>query len=206
MSKHQHDNRQDPRPYFSFSFIGRLGRLEFANRFVTYLLLFIAIYLLYYFVIEKGLFALTEADDKTVDMTKNLVRLIFYAGFMIAVLLLNIRLVVMRLHDINLSGWWASAFFIFPYLTDLLIIMLPMTLSATWFYIYFAILAVISLTVRLFPFVMPGTKGLNRYGTSTKTGKPFGALLLLILLGVGGYFLYRYITLQSVSVAFLYNL
>lgn len=205
MSKHQ-DHLQKAAAYFSFGFTGRIGRLEFANRFVTYLLLFIVIFLLYYFIVEQGLFSLFDGNDRSTDMTRGLIKLIFYAGFLGAFILLNIRVVVMRLHDINLSGWWSCALFIFPYATDLVIIMLPMTLNATLLYTLFYLFAIIGLAARLFPFIMPGNEKSNRYGAATKTGNPIGACLLVIMLFVGAYFLYRYITLQSISVTFLQNI
>src|SRR5699024_12688910 len=106
MSKHQ-DHLQKAAAYFSFGFTGRIGRLEFANRFVTYLLLFIAIFLLYYFIVEQGLFSLFDGNDRSTDMTRGFIKLIFYAGFLGAFLLLNLRVVVMRLHDITFSLYWS---------------------------------------------------------------------------------------------------
>ncbi len=205
MSKKHHDHVAAP-PYFSLNFTGRIGRLEFANRFVTYMVLFVAIYLLYFFIFEKGLFSVFDLNDKSIDMTKNLIRLIFYSGYSGAVILLNIRIAIMRLHDINLSGWWSCVLFIFPYLTDLMIIMLPMTLSQTLFYILFGFFAVIGLLARIFPFVMPGNKGINKYGAPAKKSHPYGLILLIIILAVICYYTYQYITLQSISVGFLNNL
>ena len=204
MSKYQQDHSsKSDIPYFSFGFSGRIGRLEFTNRFVTYLLLFTAIYLLYYFVMEKGLFPLFGSDDKITEMTINLVRLIFYTGFVGSAVLLNLRMAIMRLHDINLSGWWSSVLFIFPYVTDLTIIMMPMTLSPAIYHTLFYIFAVISFLARAFPFFMPGNLKSNNYGKPSPKGHPFGAILLSCLVIIGSYILYRYITLQSISTLFL---
>ncbi len=204
MSKQQESIKAPP--YFSLSFIGRIGRLEFANRFVTYLLLFTLIYLLYFYVAEKGVFSLFSENDKSIDMTKNLIRLIFYSGYVGAIIVLYLRMIIMRLHDIGLSGWWSCLLFLCPYLLDLAVIMLPMTLSRMLFYTYFFILFSISLAIRIFPFIMPGERYLNQYGQPSCIGSPIGLISLIILLIIGGYFLYRYITLQSLSITFLYNL
>ncbi|MHC5224923.1 DUF805 domain-containing protein [Ignatzschineria sp. LJL83] len=207
MSKHPQDQRSKPDlPYFSFGFSGRIGRLEFTNRFITYLLLFTAIYLLYYFVMEKGLFPLFDSNDKITEMTINLVRLIFYTGFAGSAVLLNLRMAIMRLHDINLSGWWSSVLFIFPYCTDLTIIMMPMTLSPALYHTLFYIFATIGLLARLFPFFMPGNLKTNHYGKPFPKGHPIGAILLSILVIAGIFILYRYITLQSISTLFLGNI
>lgn len=205
MSKH-HENIQKPAPYFAFGFTGRIGRLEFANRFTTYLILAIAIYFIYFYAIERGLFMLTETYDKSIDMTKILVRIIFHAGYIGAVILLNLRAVIMRLHDINLSGWWACLLFIFPYSIEFIIINIPMTINQTLYYSIFFILFIIAQLVRIFPFAMPGSKILNRYGAPTKQGKAFGIILLILLAIIGSYFIHQTITLQTVSIAFLYNL
>lgn len=204
MSK-QHERIKSP-PYFSLSFTGRIGRLEFANRFVTYLVLFTLIYLLYFYVAEKGIFSLFSENDKSIDMTKNLIRLIFYSGYVGAIIVLYLRMIIMRLHDISLSGWWSCLLFLCPYLLDLAVIMLPMTLSRGAFYTYFFMLFTVSLAIRLFPFMMPGNQQLNQYGPPSRRGTPLGIIILIIVSVVGCYFLYRYITLQSLSIAFLYNL
>ena len=204
MSKYQQDHSPKPElPYFSFGFSGRIGRLEFTNRFVTYLLLLTTIYLLYYFLMEKGLFPLFDSNDKITEMTINLVRLIFYTGFVGSAVLLNLRMAIMRLHDINLSGWWSSVLFIFPYCTDLTIIMMPMTLSPAIYHALFYIFATIGLLARVFPFFMPGNLKSNNYGKPFPQGHPIGAILLSGLVLIGGYILYRYITLQSISTLFL---
>lgn len=204
MSKQQ-DHLQKAPPYFSFGFTGRIGRLEFANRFVTYLFLFSSIYLLYYFAIEQGLFLLFDGNDKSTDMTRGLIKLIFHAGLVGSVLLLNIRMAIMRLHDLNLSGWWSCIIFSIPYIMFLIVVMLPMT-NHTLFHTLFYLFALIGITAQLFPFLMPGNAKPNDYGAATKTGTPIGAGLLVILVLIGCYLLYRNITLQSVSVTFLQNL
>ncbi len=206
MSKHQNEQIQKPSPYFSFGFTGRIGRLEFANRFTTYLVLAVSIYLIYFYAIEDGLFTLTETYDKSIDMTKTLVRIIFHAGFITAVILLNLRAVIMRLHDISLSGWWSCLIFFLPYAIEFIIINIPMTMNQTLYYTLFLILFSIAQLIRIFPFVMPGSKILNSYGPPTKQGKPFGLILLIILASTGSYFIYQSITLQSVSIAFISNL
>lgn len=193
-------------PYFSFGFTGRIGRLEFANRFMTYSFLIVAIYLLYYFVIKLGIFALFDSHDRSTDMTKTLIKLIFHAGLLGAMLLLNIRMVIMRLHDINLSGWWSCIIFSLPYLTTLIIVMIPMTLHKTLIYLLFYLFAAIGLAAQLFPFIMPGNQQSNNYGSPTKAGHPIGLFLLILGVIIGGYFLYQSITLQSLSVAFLETL
>ncbi|PWD87528.1 DUF805 domain-containing protein [Ignatzschineria cameli] len=203
MSK-SHEKMQKAPAYFAINFTGRIGRLEFANRFATYLVLAIIIYCFYYFVIEQGIFSLTESADKSIDMTQTLGRIIFHAGFIGAVILLNIRAVVMRLHDINLSGWWATLLFIFPYSLELIIIMMPMTLEKTFYYTLFFMLISLALLIRLFPFIMPGSSVANRYGMPIPRGKPYGLILLLIFVTVGSYFLYQYITLQTITITFLY--
>ncbi len=201
----QHEHPKPP-AYFALSFTGRIGRLEFANRFVSYALLFTLVYLIYFYIAEKGIFSLFSENDKSIDMTKNLIRLIFYSGYIGAIILLYLRMIIMRLHDISLSGWWSCLLFLCPYLLDLAVIMLPMTLSRSAFYTYFFILFAISLAIRLFPLIMPGSSQLNQYGPPSRTGSPLGLILLIIFTIVGAYFLYRYITLQSLSIAFLYNL
>lgn len=206
MSKQQSSHLQKAPSYFTFGFTGRIGRLEFANRFITYLVLITAIYLLYYFVIEHGLFSLFDSNDRSTDMTKSLVKLIFHAGLLGAALLLNMRMAIMRLHDINLSGWWSCIIFTLPYIAVLIIVMIPMTLNKTLIHTLFYLFASIGVAAQLFPFVMPGNDKPNNYGPATQTGHPIGAFLLIIALIVGGYFLYRYITLQSISVTFLENL
>ena len=206
MSKQHNDNIQKPAPYFSFGFTGRIGRLEFANRFTSYLVIAISIYFLYFYAIEAGIFTLTETYDKSLDMTKTLVRIIFHAGFITAVLLLNIRAVIMRLHDINLSGWWSCIIFFLPYAIEFVIISIPMTMNQTLYYTLFLILFSVAQLIRIFPFVMPGSKVLNSYGPPTKQGKPFGLMILIILATTGSYFIYQEITLQSVSIAFISNL
>lgn len=205
MSKRQ-DHLQKAPAYFSFGFTGRIGRLEFANRFITYLLLFVVIYLLYYFIIELGLFSLFDGNDKSTEMTRGLIKLIFHGGLLGAVILLNIRMAIMRMHDINLSGWWSCAIFTLPYIIILMIVMVPMTLNLALYYTLFYIFALIGLAAQLFPFLMPGNHKPNEYGAATKTGHPIGAFLLIILIIVSSYFIYRYITLQSLSVTFLENL
>ncbi|UNM97283.1 DUF805 domain-containing protein [Ignatzschineria rhizosphaerae] len=206
MSKQPQANLQKAPSYFSFGFTGRIGRLEFANRFVTYLLLIITIYLLYYFAIEQGLFLLFDGNDKSTDMTRGLIKLIFHAGLFGTALLLNIRMAIMRLHDLNLSGWWTCLIFTIPYIAALFVVMLPMTLNMTLYHTIFYIVAIIAIIAQLIPFLMPGNAKSNHYGTPTKTGKPIGACLLLVLIVIGGYFLYQYITLQSISIIFLQNL
>lgn len=202
----QNENIQKTAPYFSFSFTGRIGRLEFANRFATYLILAIGIYLFYYFAIENGLFLLTEASDKSIDMTKTLGRIIFHVGFVVAVVLLNLRAAVMRLHDIGLSGWWSFLIFLLPYVIALGFINIPMTLNPTLYYTLFAIFASVAIIILLFPFVMPGDKLLNSYGIVPKQGKPFGIIALILFTLIEGYFVYKAITLQTISVTFLSNL
>lgn len=206
MSKQQLANLPKAPSYFSFGFTGRIGRLEFTNRFVTYLLLVIAIYLLYYFVIDQGLFLLFDGNDKSSEMTRNLIKLIFHAGLFGTALLLNIRMAIMRLHDLNLSGWWTCLIFTIPYLAVLFIVMLPMTLNQTLYHTILYIVAIIGIIAQLIPFLMPGHDKSNDYGQSTKMGSPIGACLLIIMLLIGGYFLYQTITLQSVSISFLHNL
>lgn len=206
MSKQQQAHLQKAPSYFAFGFTGRIGRLEFANRFITYLLLIVTTYLLYYFVIEKGLFSLFDSNDRSTDMTKGLIKLIFHAGLMGAALLLNIRMAIMRLHDINLSGWWTCLIFTLPYIIIVIIAMFPMTLNKTLLHTLFYLFIFIGLAAQLFPFVMPGNDKSNTYGAATKRGRPFGAFLLVLGIIIGGYFLYRSITLQSVSVSFLNNL
>lgn len=206
MSKQHNDNIQTPAPYFSFAFTGRIGRLEFANRFIAYLILAVFFYTIYYYAIEDGIFTLTENYDKSIDMTKTLVRIIFHVGFITAVLLLNLRAVIMRLHDINLSGWWSCLIFFLPYAIEFVIINIPMTMNQTLYYTLFLILFSLAQLIRIFPFVMPGSKILNHYGSPTKQGKPFGLILLLILATTGSYFIYQTITLQSISIAFISNL
>lgn len=205
MSK-QSDHFQKAPPYFSFGFTGRIGRLEFANRFITYLSLFVVIYLLYYFLIAQGLFSLFDGNDKSTEMTRNLIKLIFHAGLLGSALLLNIRMAIMRMHDINLSGWWSCAIFILPYIIILMIVMVPMTLNLALYYTLFYIFALIGLAAQLFPFLMPGDHKPNQYGAATKTGRPIGAFLLIIIVLVSSYFIYRNITLQSLSITFLDNL
>lgn len=205
MSK-KHDHIQKPSPYFAFGFTGRIGRLEFANRFATYLVLAIGTYLLYYYLIENGLFLLTEASDKSIDMTKTLGRIIFHVGFIVAVVLLNLRAAIMRLHDIGLSGWWSFLIFLLPYVIALGFINIPMTLNPTLYYTLFAIFAIVASIILLFPFVMPGNKLLNNYGPVTQQGKPFGVIALILFTLIEGYFVYKAITLQTISVTFLSNL
>lgn len=155
MSKQPQANLQKAPSYFSFGFTGRIGRLEFANRFVTYLLLIITIYLLYYFAIEQGLFLLFDGNDKSTDMTRGLIKLIFHAGLFGTALLLNIRMAIMRLHDLNLSGWWTCLIFTIPYIAALFVVMLPMTLNMTLYHTIFYIVAIIAIIAQLIPFLMP---------------------------------------------------
>lgn len=188
-------------PYFSLSFQGRFGRLHFINSFLIYLAFFSAIYFCYHYVFEEGIFRLMDSTYlKSIDMTKNLVRFFFYAGFLGISGLLYTRILVMRMHDMNLSGWWGLLILYLPLLLDFALIMTPLTLNRSAYYILISAILIASMTIRLFPILMPGTKGVNNYGSPVKTGHYAGAIIAILLAILGCYLLYRYVTLQTLSL------
>lgn len=128
---------------FSMSFDGRLGRLSYFNAgFVTLGMVGLLA------VAMGGLFAAGAGGTLLMPML---------AGFVLLVVW-NVRFSVLRLHDINLNGWWA-ALMVVPGFNNLLALALLL-----W----------------------PGTKGDNNYGAQPRQGNglvavAMGVLMVLVL-------------------------
>lgn len=135
----RYEDGQDAVPeFFSLSFDGRYGRLNFINAWVIfYGVLMLA-------MVVSMLFLPT----------------LFILVLLVLTMIASIRIMVLRLHDINLSGWWVIFYFI----------------------------PALNVAFLLFVMLMPGSSEENEYGRPVPQGPWYGVLILLALLLLGGLF------------------
>ena len=134
-------------PIFSLSFEGRYGRCNFAN---AYLLSAVA-----------GFFA-------GIFMAFLPFGILFGLIFMVVSIVYGVRLISLRLHDLNLSGWYFLLVFV-------ILILLAFGRHFILFtLVYFACL--ISL------FAYPGKPYSNNYGPPAEQGHPIGIILMGVLM------------------------
>ncbi|UNM95097.1 DUF805 domain-containing protein [Ignatzschineria rhizosphaerae] len=141
-------------PYvFHISLKGRYGRLNYLNSLWQIQLLALPF-------LWSGLLIIGALTPSFIEA------MIFLIGLMLPFGLLTLRAMILRLHDLNCSGWWSllALLLFIPIVGPLLIAALEIALS---FY--------------------PGSKGDNRYGSPSKQGSLFGLLLALVTISLSIY-------------------
>lgn len=145
---------------FGFDVEGRFGRLSFLNAQLVLILSVLPLGVLYFvliFLMNSGILSLLTI----------IVTIIVYVIF-------SYRIVILRLHDVNLSGW-----FVLIYSLGRIPIVGPFI---EFFFTLFLVFA-------------PGTKGENNYGAQPEQGSKIGlvgfTVLIPLLIGIGSYIEYQ---------------
>ena len=145
---------------FGFDVEGRFGRLSFLNAQLALVLSVLPLGILYFvliFLLNTGILSLLTM----------IVTVVVYVIF-------SYRIVILRLHDVNLSGW-----FVLIYSLGRIPVVGPFI---EFFFTLFLVFA-------------PGTKGENNYGARPEQGSKIGligfAILIPLLIGAGSYMEYQ---------------
>ena len=81
----------------------------------------------------------------------------------------SLFLSIRRYHDFNLSGWWMVAVAIVTSVISMIVSALLLSLWPDHFIVVQPVIQlIINIVVILFPFLMPGTKGHNKFGEQPK--------------------------------------
>ena len=142
---------------FSFDFSGRFGRLNYINA----SLIMGAILLLPSSILFGIMILFATQEMIAVVVLVGLVLLVYT----VFVAVLGSRLTVLRLHDLNKTGWLVLA-----------IIFGGAILSIIPF------LSIIPMVVNILLLAMPGTIGVNNYGPPTKQGHIAGLIIMGVLI------------------------
>lgn len=118
---------------------GRFGRLSYIAWYLTLTVAAYAVMLVV--VLVLGAAGLMGAQSETAGGIVGGVGLILYVAFILAMLVIGIIFFIRRLHDIDLSGWWA------------LLMLVPL----------------VNAIFGIFALVKAGTAGANRFGPPRET-------------------------------------
>jgi uncharacterized membrane protein YhaH (DUF805 family) len=156
----------DAPPFWGFGFSGRFGR-------INYLLAFYATLLL------SGLVGIGGAI--LVPLTRSEFIGILLIPLMLAVVVWAVRATVLRLHDINRSGWWVLVFLL-PALPIVSAILSggsggPGTGALTLYMVF----SVISFLMTIVLLIYPGTQGDNDFGGPARPGNGLLAAILTLV-------------------------
>lgn len=165
------DEIVEPPSFFNFSFDGRYGRLNYINGIVTLSGVGMLVGFVLFMVIGVSFAAVLASDPSNPSGSAlggiGIGSMIIYLLFAIAMGVLGIKYLILRLHDLNLSGWYTLVFFVgFPILMFIPVVNL------------LALLAQFVCSILLMAW--PGTAGPNNYGPPSRKGSIAGLIILLI--------------------------
>ena len=135
---------------FSFRFSGRFGRLSYINAAIIIMITVIPLFIL----LSVGA-ALAETDDMFDGAILSWSLAVVLLGFM---MFFSVRNTILRLHDLNLSGWFA----------------LPLILGSI-----LPLISLLSMIGYILIMAVPGTKGTNKYGPPVAQGHIAGLIALI---------------------------
>lgn len=162
------ENRRVAPPIFSFSTEGRFNNLTFLKVFACIIPPYIAIYLI--LLLEFDSLNNVPHDILLIMSSMSIFGiLLFGIGllFLIFTPVLFIRAVILRLHDLSLSSYWAIVFIILPIL---------MAFGFFWVWrIVFALVFILS--------CLPSKKTMNIHGLPIASNSLFGAVVSLLVVG-----------------------
>ena len=142
---------EEEAPYvFHIRLEGRYGRLNYLNALWQIQLLSLPF-------LVSGLLIIGALTPSFIEA------MIFLTGLMLPFVLLTIRAMIFRLHDLNLSGWWSLL---------ALLLFIPS--------IGLLLIGVFEIVLSFFP----GNKERNRYGSPSKQGSLLGLLLALVTISL----------------------
>ncbi|HEY0820705.1 MAG TPA: DUF805 domain-containing protein, partial [Rhizobacter sp.] len=156
----------DAPPFWGFGFSGRLGRINYLLSFYASMLLF-------------GLVGIGGAI--LVPLTRSAFVGILLIPLMLAVVVWGVRATVLRLHDINRSGWWVLVFLL-PALP--IVAAIPSAGSGgpgTGALTLYMVFSVISFLLTIVLLIYPGTAGDNDFGGPARQGNGLLAAILTLV-------------------------
>jgi uncharacterized membrane protein YhaH (DUF805 family) len=155
-----YDTASDAPPFWGLGFSGRMGRVNYLLSGIAFLGLF-------------GLLGIVAAV--LIPLTSSVLLGVLLVPALIALLVFGVRSMVLRLHDVNRSGWWTVILFL---------ALLPgatasrhpsaATLTAMLVLSGFNVLATVALLI------YPGTDGDNDFGEPARPGNGVLAIVLLL--------------------------
>lgn len=151
-----------------YSLNGRFGRLHYLNSIWEIALLALPFLFSGLLIIMAFTFSFAEA-------------LIFLSGLLLPFLLLLLRVIILRLHDLNRSAWWLIGLFLF-------------FIPTIGIYIGGMMLLLLA--------VSPGSSVINCYGAPSKKGSLMGLLLAILTISFAVYLLTLFIGEEDIQLGF----
>jgi uncharacterized membrane protein YhaH (DUF805 family) len=155
------DFDEDAPPFWGLRFSGRMGR-------INYLLSGMAVMLL------MGVLGIVAAV--LIPLTRSVLLALVFVPLLIMLLVFALRSVVLRLHDVNRSGWWAILMFL-PFLPTFTASNPPTGSTIT----VLLILSVVNFLLGVVLLIYPGTDGDNDFGGRARPGNGLLAAIGVVI-------------------------
>ena len=164
-------------PVFSYKVANlRYGRLNYINAYMIIMGVFIIPMMAGYGIGMYGMY--------DYEMTIAVVGWVIYGIFAIISSYFYIRVTVLRLHDLNLSGLLLIPAIAIPVILAIISVLCSISRNEAMMMVSALLMLLLSLLVMaawILLLAVPGTKGLNKYGEQPRKGSIAGLIVMLVL-------------------------